>query len=302
MRIAIISNSDQFIPLAYTLANQNLQVCIFLSPPEDPFIHRKAVTFCQTVQLPVKVEEKPGDVYEWMEEVHPSVLFVIGYRQLLDVSHKVMQHFPSFNIHPGPLPAFRGPVPVFWQIKKGSPYLGMTIHHLSSRFDAGNIVWYREIRDQPHYNYGLVHQVFSQLAVEGVLFVLDMLGRKLPLPVIHKAGVRNTYHKRPVLKDVSINWQEMSAVEICNLVRACNPWNKGALTTFNGQEMKLMDARVIEGKTGGDPGRVMYLKESVCIACADGKWIRTDMYFLNDCFVSGFYLGKYGMGDGVRLG
>lgn len=301
MRIAIISNSDQFIPLAYTLAKQHLQVCIFLAPPEDPFVHRKAVTFCQTVNIPVKIEETPADVYEWMEYVHPDVLFVIGYRQLLDVSHKAMQDIPSFNIHPGPLPAFRGPVPVFWQLKKGIPSLGMTIHHLSSRFDGGTIVWRREIPDQPHYNYGLVHQVFSHLAVEGVLFILDMLARKLPLPVIDKASVRETYHKRPGLKDVSVNWQEMTAVEICNLVRACNPWNKGALTIFNGQEMKMMDARLIEGNTERAPGTVINLKEKICIASTDGKLISTDMFFFNDCFLPSYYLAAYGITDGAQL-
>lgn len=301
MLTAIISNSDQFIPLAYTLARQRLQVCIFLAPPEDPFIHRKAVAFCQTMNIPVKIEEKPGDVYEWMDDVRPNVLFVMGYRQLLDVNHKVMNNFPSFNIHPGPLPAFRGPVPVFWQLKNGTPFLGITIHHLSSRFDKGPIVWYREIPDQPHYNYGIIHQIFSQLAVEGVLFIFDMLARKLPLPVIERAGIRESYHKRPELKDVSVNWQEMTAVEICNLVRACNPWNKGALTTFNGQEIKLMDARVVKGNTESGPGTLLCLEEKICIACKDGKLISTDMFFFNDCFLPSYYLHSYGIKDGVQL-
>ena len=47
---------------------------------------------------------------------------------------------PCWNLHPSLLPRYRGPSPLYWQIKNGEPETGLTLHEVSSRIDAGDIV------------------------------------------------------------------------------------------------------------------------------------------------------------------
>ncbi|MBW8687417.1 methionyl-tRNA formyltransferase [Chitinophaga rhizophila] len=301
MKIGIISGGDHFLQLAYTLASQRLQVCIFFSPTEDIQAQHKVQAFAQSYSLSVQLEkDTANDVYNWIERIRPDVLFVYGYRYLLDV--KRLAATPAFNIHPGPLPSFRGPSPVFWQLKMGQPMLGFSIHILSDKFDAGQVVWERTIPDQPHYHYAAVQQVCSQLCIEGVISILAMLKQGMPLPNVQTVQRMHKYYKRPLLKDVMIDWNRMSPVEICNLIRACNPWNKGAITVFNGQELKLMDGSLTGTQTDMLPGTILWQDDSFQIACAGGRTIRTNMLYLADAYLPAYHAGMYGLQHGIKLG
>jgi methionyl-tRNA formyltransferase len=301
MRIGIISNSDQFIPLAHTLANQGLQVCVFYAASEDAYVNQKVDAFISATKLSFKKEQHIAtDVYQWLGESRPEVVFVYGYKQLLQVIPFSQAGIPAFNIHHGPLPTFRGPSPVFWQLKKGLANPGLSIHQLSARFDDGPVVWAKTIPDQPHYNYGLVNQLFSHIVIEGVMSVLNTLVRKEDFsPVREPTGMPPAYHKRPVLEDVVINWEQMEAATICNLVRACNPWNKGALTFLDGQELKLMDAVMTGQPTALSPGSI---SSNGMIATKDKQLINVNMLFLNDTFVPVYHAALYGIAHGKRLG
>jgi methionyl-tRNA formyltransferase len=51
-------------------------------------------------------------------------------------------HIPRFgflNIHPSLLPAYRGPVPRFWQLRDGAA-TGVTVHYLDEGLDTGDLV------------------------------------------------------------------------------------------------------------------------------------------------------------------
>ena len=41
-----------------------------------------------------------------------------------------------FNIHPGPLPGYLGPDPVFWQIKNREPHASIAIHKVDDDFKS----------------------------------------------------------------------------------------------------------------------------------------------------------------------
>lgn len=41
------------------------------------------------------------------------------------------------NLHPSALPAYRGPAPIFWQLRDGLTRLGLTVHLMDEGFDTG---------------------------------------------------------------------------------------------------------------------------------------------------------------------
>ena len=45
-----------------------------------------------------------------------------------------------WNLHPSLLPAYRGPSPLYWQIKHAEAETGLSLHEVTARFDRGRIV------------------------------------------------------------------------------------------------------------------------------------------------------------------
>lgn len=306
MKIGIISNSDYFIPLAGILAAQRAQVSLFYSPSPDPFINQKVKTFVQQVRIPFKEEKNRNeDIYEWINENRFEVCFMIGYSYLIKLEHIKTSQTQLFNIHFGPLPAFRGPIPVFWQLKKGGKEIGLAIHRVNEKFDEGQIVWLKQIPNLPHYNFNSVILLFSQLCIEGAFFILQkMLAGEPLLEIDHKNRVPS-YQKKPVLRDVSVDWNLMTAWEICNLVRACNPWNKGAITFFNNQEVKILDARIthIPVKDSTETaGTILEVDDKLLVACRDEKALEISMLYYQDAYCPAYYLNKIGFNMGNRFG
>lgn len=306
MRIGIITNSDLFITLAYTLAAQQLQVYIFYCPSADTLTNQKTRAFIQETRLPF-TEEKNGDaIYQWLLQGNYDACFVMGYNKLINLARLKNSATPLFNIHFGPLPGFKGPSPVFWQLKYGMNKVGLAIHRLSDKFDDGPVVWTKETDNLPQDNYISINQKLSNLCVEGVFFILSLMANKLPVPIINTKNAVSAYQKRPALNDVLINWPQMAAAEICNLVRACNPWNKGALTLFKGHEIKLMDACIMspEYDIPEDPkaGTITRAEEFLHIYCFDGEVINVNMLFFNDCFVPAYQCKLWGFRTGEVLG
>lgn len=51
-----------------------------------------------------------------------------------------LAHHACINIHPSLLPKYRGPNPIFWQIRNGETQTGVTLHKVSEKIDAGDIL------------------------------------------------------------------------------------------------------------------------------------------------------------------
>lgn len=304
MNIGIISDSDALIPLAYTLAGrQNLQVSLYYSLSPDLFVNQKVREFSRQRHIQITEERNNDkDLYVWLNNGKYDACFVIGYKYRIR-TEKLTCRTLLFNIHFGLLPVFRGPTPVFWQLKYGVEKIGLCIHHLTKELDSGGVVWLKEIENQEYYDCKQVSLLFSQLCVEGVFLMLPFLMKRMSLPVIDRSEYKSAYQKRPVLKDVSIRWAEMDAVEICNLVRACNPWNKGAITSYKGQELKIMDARIISSDESfiGGAGTIVSDNEELCIQCRDNKILKINTVFFHESYLPSYRCSLFGIKKGEKL-
>lgn len=63
----------------------------------------------------------------------------------------VLEAFPAgaFNLHPSLLPRYRGPDPLFWQLRDAVEQTGVTLHRLAAEIDAGPVVGQRALALRP---------------------------------------------------------------------------------------------------------------------------------------------------------
>jgi len=78
------------------------------------------------------------DTLEALSALRADVGVVACYNQRIPTAVLSLPHHGVLNIHPSLLPAYRGPTPVFWQLRDGAS-TGVTVHYLNEELDAGDI-------------------------------------------------------------------------------------------------------------------------------------------------------------------
>ncbi|MDX1512940.1 MAG: formyltransferase family protein [Gammaproteobacteria bacterium] len=83
--------------------------------------------------------------FELAREMAPELILVACLPERLDQRWRELCRGACFNLHPSLLPAYRGPAPLFWQLRDGLSRVGITVHRVESTVDAGALLAQEEI-------------------------------------------------------------------------------------------------------------------------------------------------------------
>ncbi len=197
MKIGIASNSKICLPLLSYLCNKAGVLLYWGNVPATEISPGEITSFCNAYNIPVHLEDKKEELYSWTLLHNPDIIFVAGYSHKINVQQLAGVPKGIYNIHFGKLPEFRGPSPVFWQLKKGCPQIGLTIHELSDKFDSGAIVWEYLLKNDDYLNYNYVSQAFSELQVRGVADLLEKLFKNELLKKLYRLKIKRYITKGP---------------------------------------------------------------------------------------------------------
>jgi len=125
----------------------------------------------------------------------------------------------SLNIHPSRLPAWRGPDPVFWQLRAGLSRIPVTVHEIASRIDRGQPVANGEVDSDRCATESDLDIAISRLGVE---LALSSAGRLPLLPLKVESGVesRGLWHRSPTPGDYRVfpTWTVVHAARFMRLM------------------------------------------------------------------------------------
>lgn len=208
-----------------------------------------------------------------------------------------------FNVHPGALPAFRGPDPVFQQIKNKEKFAGVTIHKIDDDFDTGPVVLNEMIKLDPADTWGILNEKLSYTAAKLTGTLLKLLSFEVAIPSKPQDESKAKYYKKQVSADVSINWQEMDALSIIALINACNPWNKGAVTRLNTKIIRLLETYVMDTNTLEQiPGTILSIDDrGMIIAAKDNMNVCVQVVYIDEGFLQAKRLIQFGVMPGAVL-
>ncbi|MGB5447194.1 MAG: formyltransferase family protein, partial [Psychromonas sp.] len=110
----------------------------------------------------------PQDVNHplWIERIRqlqPDIIFSFYYRHLL--SRDILDITPdnAFNLHGSLLPAYRGRAPINWALINGETETGLTLHCMTEKADAGDIVVQQKITISASDTALTLHQKMTEL-------------------------------------------------------------------------------------------------------------------------------------------
>lgn len=159
---------------------------------------------------------------------------IVGGRALTLPRHGWM------NIHPSPLPRYRGPEPVYWTIADGAAEAGITLHRAVHKFDAGPILAQRVIPVDPGETSGTLTRRLCEAGTQALAGALDALLTDQPgTPLDMELA---TY--RPSVGHRRLG-SAATAAEAERMVRAGVP-NMPAWTVLDGAPVYVTAARVVE--------------------------------------------------------
>ena len=213
----------------------------------------------------------------WIDNVQPDYIFCISFPFLLPESVLSYGSNKFINFHPGPLPQYRGVMPIFEVLKNQETETAICAHFMNPKFDEGNIIFNDPIVIQEGDTYGKLTVKLSERMAQVTLNMANMLQFANSIPNQPQDDTLSYYYEKPELSDTYINWKRMAADEIIALINACNPWNTGADATLLGEQVKIIVASLLYEPHENQPGTIVSLTDTINIACEDNKQIAVEI-------------------------
>ena len=222
--------------------------------------------------VPVKLVESLDAPSEEavVRAVQPEFLLSFYFRRMIPARVLTIPSKGALNMHGSLLPAFRGRSPVNWAILKGAAFTGASLHYMTEKPDAGDLVDQERVSIGPDDDALTVSRAVSEAAVVVLARSWPKLkaGTAPRVPLDLKKG---SYFGGRKPADGLVNWL-LPAQEVHDLVRAvARPW-PGAFTDAFGPRVTIWKTR-LSGYGGHDtfPGKIDMTERSVIVYCGDDR-------------------------------
>jgi len=296
MKIALICNTPSAFPLLNWLHTQGTLVGVGTKYQKSDFFTDLSL-LCQQRNIKITTFVKQDlsiQLSDWQKTTNCEIVLVLGFPYKIPKSVLDKPQHSFFNIHFGKLPKYGGSFPVFWQIKNQEKEGTLTIHQMDKSFDTGPIGVEIPFEINSLNTFGMVETNYSYMAINGVFQLLnDILLKNLALK---PQKVQNQiFFPKPTLKNLIIDWQKMDAKTIVALIKACNPWNRGAIARINGIDVKIIEAQVStqEGKMVGE---VFHLYQNgMEVSCINNTALIIKILYSSFGYLEGETLGAFGI-------
>lgn len=218
-----------------------------------------------------------NEMRNWIEDLQPDYIFCISFPFLLPETVLSYGSDKFINFHPGPLPQYRGVMPIFEVLKNQEKETAICAHFMNTKFDEGNIIFNDPIPIQEGDTYGKLTVKLSQRMAHVTLNMANMLQFAKSIPNQPQDESLSYYFEKPQLSDTYINWKRMDKAEIIALINACNPWNIGADVTLLGEQVKIIVASTLQEPHENQPGTIVSLTNTINVACKDNGQIAIEI-------------------------
>lgn len=283
MRILFMGTPEFAVPSLEALVSAGHTLCGVFSQPDKPVgrhqnvlqhtpIKACAVTHGIPVFQPIKLRD--GTALETIRELMPELIVVAAYGRLLPDD---ILDYPSkgcINVHSSLLPKYRGAAPINWAVLNGDAETGVTIMHMATEMDAGDIIEQVSTAIDPDETaetlYTRLAAMGGELLIKAVADIESGTARRTPQD-------SDKVTLAPMLsKELSpMDWNK-TARQLHNQVRGLIPWPV-AVTELNGMRCKVFTTSVPEEVTNLASGAILAAgKAGIKVACGDGTVLCID--------------------------
>ena len=279
MRILFIGTGEIGVPALRALqALPEHELIAVVTQPDKPAgreqrmkappIKGIAATASVPILQPARI--KAPEVVAQIQALHPDVIVVMAYGQILPRAVLEIPQIACLNLHASLLPRWRGAAPIQAAIAAGDAKTGITVMYMDEGLDTGDLLLKHEIDIAASETGGSLHDRLGQIAPGALLEAMTLLaGGSAPRTPQDDAAA--THAPKLNRESGRIDWTE-PAETIERKIRAYNPWPGASTTVAAGGDkprtLKIFSATVVDAR--GRPGTILHSDETgVVIASGD---------------------------------
>lgn len=212
-----------------------------------PSLNETVVQLAWQHSIPVWAVGKPSepDTLALLSELQPDLIAVVCFPYRFPPDLLALPRHGCLNLHPSKLPAYRGPTPLFWQVRHNERRIGVTLHFLNEALDQGEIIFQTEIALTA--GMGEAELTIRAAAAGGALLVRAMqrLNGGQSLPRRPQSEAEASYFPPPTPPDLSVplDWPAQRAFDFC---RGAESWP----LTLSPPEATIFIDRVLSFEAG----------------------------------------------------
>lgn len=220
-----------------------------------------------------EVSRLTGSSLMMLKALQPTLILVACWPTRLPNRLLKLPEWGCLNVHPSLLPAFRGPVPLFWQRRAGLREGGVTIHLMSAQLDKGDILAQAPLPLPDGASGAELDAHAAQLGGTLLGSVLESL--KSSTATDHPQPPGGSYQSWPSKKDfiVPTNW---TALHAWNFMQAAAEWHTPFTIQPIGQGERLIVQRALTFHPSASLNApIVYREDGIGVQFSEGiMWVR----------------------------
>ncbi|MBX3423876.1 MAG: hypothetical protein KF752_20150 [Pirellulaceae bacterium] len=280
MKIAIIGRSEYMYETMVLLHESNYDIRLIVTAKGAPeYIYQSSdfKRFAEATQTPfLHQPQLTAQQLQELASVHQGLDAAVSINYSGVISADIVNMFPLgiLNLHAGDLPKYRGNAPVAWAMLRNESRIGLCVHKMiGGQLDSGDII----VRD--YFPIGIntrIAEVFQWIRVRAPGMMRDalrllqadpsyVLERQSPDPHDALRG----YPRLPI--DARIDWNR-SNEDVLRLINVSSEPFSGAYCDFNGQQMNLWRAEILEDgeQYCAAAGQITEIRGDGCVVVTTG--------------------------------
>jgi methionyl-tRNA formyltransferase len=277
MRVLFWGTPDFAVKSLKALIESNHQVVGVVTQPDKPKgrgqkiqptpVKEKALKHNIPVFQPEKIKNNQ-EFLETVKKLNPDISVVVAYGKILPEEIINIPKYKTINVHASLLPEYRGAAPIQRAIMEGKDKTGVCIMEIIKELDAGDVYACKEVEITEDDDIISLH---DKLAEEGARLLIEVLDKieKGEIDKKPQDHEKATYAKPIEKSEGKIDFSR-SAKEIFNQIRALKVWPK-AYSKFRDEEVKILDAKIVECNVNALPGEIIKADEKEGIVVKTGN-------------------------------
>lgn len=187
------------------------------------------------IYQPLKVRNNEEFINE-IKSFNPDVICVVAYGKILPKELLNIPKLGCINVHGSLLPKYRGAAPIQWAVLNGDKETGITTMYMDVGMDTGDMILKEKVEIGENETTGELWDRLSKVGAELLVKTLN----EIEDGTAKREKQGEDFTLAPMLSKemAKINWEEMSASKIKNLVRGLNPI-MGAYSELDGKKVKF---------------------------------------------------------------
>ncbi len=199
-----------------------------------------------------------------------DICILAGYGQIVKNNFLSITKYGCINLHAGKLPQYRGSSPMNWALINGDNEYSISIIKVDEGVDTGPVLAEKTFSISTKDTILDLHNNANIYFPKILLNVLSNIVKNKLKP-LNQNESNSSYYPLRFPEDGIVFFDQFSAEEIHNRIRALTDPYPGVLCYFKDRKIKILSSQLTQRPFFGEPGRIYRVSKKGLLVCAKDR-------------------------------